>query len=130
IAERGERATVEAVTGDEAFGLFDEAAIEHRCSALIDAFVKTFARWIETEAQDTVAGESVPAFLPLLGERPFGGGRDFNRGDSLGHVVGVNGRCGGSVETHKDTVQVGRTAGLTEVAQAFPLAWLPGWGRK
>ena len=66
VAERGEGAAVCAVAGDEAFGLFDEAAIEHGGGALVDAFVEAGAWWIEAEAQDAVAGEGVAALLPLL----------------------------------------------------------------
>ena len=67
VAERGEGAAVGAVAGDEALGLFDEAAVEHGGGALVDAFVEARAWWVEAEAQDAVAGEGVAALLPLLG---------------------------------------------------------------
>src|SRR5882757_1855186 len=65
VTERGKGAAVWAVADDEAFGLFDEAAIEHRGGALVDAFVETFARGIEAETQDVIASEGVAALLPL-----------------------------------------------------------------
>src|ERR1700734_200364 len=54
VAERGEGTAVGSVAGDEAFGLFDQAAVEHRRSALIDALVKTRAGRVEAETQDAV----------------------------------------------------------------------------
>ena len=95
VSERGEGAAAFAVAGEEAFGLFDEAAIEHGCGALVDAFVETGAGWIEAEAQNAIAGEGVAALLPLLGERLICGERDFDGADDLGDVIGVDGgRCG------------------------------------
>ena len=66
VAERGERAAVAAVAFDEALGLFDQAAVEHRGGALVDALVEAGAGRVEAEAQDAVAGEGVAALLPLL----------------------------------------------------------------
>ena len=67
VTERGEGPAVCAIAGDEAFGFFDEAAVEHGSGALVDAFVELGAGWIKAETQDAIAGESVAALLPLLG---------------------------------------------------------------
>jgi hypothetical protein len=124
VAEGGEWAAVFAVAGDESFGLFDEAAIEHGGGTLVDALVKVGARWIEAKAEDAVAGESVAALLPLLGKRFVCRDRDFDGADDLGDVVCVDGCCCGGVEASEDAVQVGGTAGLGESAEAFALAGL------
>src|ERR1700722_17496548 len=58
VAEGGERTAVWAVASDEAFGLFDEAAVEHGCGALVDAFVEPGAWRVEAQAKNAVAGES------------------------------------------------------------------------
>jgi len=98
IAERGERAAVCAVSGDETFGLFDESAVEHGGGALVNALVETCAWRVETQAQDAVADESVAALLPLLSERLICGERDFDGADHFGDVVQVDGRCCVGVE--------------------------------
>ena len=108
IAERREWATASAVTGNEAFSLFNQAAVKHRCSALVDAFVETFAWRIEAETQDAIAGEGVAALLPLCGERAFCGERDFNGADYFGDIVDVNGCSRGWIETREDTMKVRR----------------------
>ena len=128
VAERGEGATLSAVTGNEAFCLFNQAAVKHRCSALVDAFVETFTWRIEAELQDAIAGEGVAAFLPLCGERALCRERDFNSADDFGNVVDVNGCCGGWIETREDTMKVCRTSGLADFAETFALAGLLGWG--
>ena len=128
VAERGEGAAVFAVAGDEAFGLFDEAAVEHGGGALVDAFVETCAWRVEAEAQDAIAGEGVAALLPLLGERFFCGEGDFDGADYFGDVVDVDG-CGcGWVEAGEEAMEVGGAAGLGEFAEAFALAGFLGRG--
>ena len=130
VAERGERAAVAAVALDEAFGLFDQAAVEHRRGALVDAFVEQRARRIEAEAQDAVAGEGIAALLPLLGERLLCGERDLDGADDFGDVVGVDG-CGcGRVEAGEDAVQIGRAVGFGALAQTFAPAGLCGRRRE
>ena len=128
VAERGEGAAVFAVAGDEALGLFDEAAVEHGGGALVDAFVETFAWGIEAETQDAIAGEGVAALLPLFGERSFCGEGDFDGADYFGDVVDVDGCCGSWVEAGEDTVEVGGATGLDEFAEAFALAGFLGRG--
>ena len=72
VAERREGAAGFAITGYEALGLFDETAVEHGGGALVDALVEKRARWIEAEAKNSIAGERVPALLPLLGHGSAG----------------------------------------------------------
>ena len=107
VAERGEGAAVGAVTGEEALGLFDEAAVgplagKHGGGALVDALVEAGAGRGEAEAQDAVAGEGVAALLPLdchgshgsaagAVMRLGGGEGDLDGADDLGDVVGVDG---------------------------------------
>ena len=45
VAKRGEWAAAFSVAGDEAFGLFDEATIEHGGGAVVDAFVEAGSGW-------------------------------------------------------------------------------------
>ena len=83
VTERGEGTAVFAVAGDESFRLLDEAAVEHGGGALVDALVEAGAGWVETEAQDAVAGEGVAALLPLFGEGLVRGEGDFDGADRL-----------------------------------------------
>jgi hypothetical protein len=61
----------------------------------------------------------------------FGCGRDgqgdFDGADDLGDVVGVDGGCGGGVETGEEAMKVGCTAGCGDLAEAFALAGFLGW---
>lgn len=130
VAERREWATVSAVAGNQAFSLFNQAAVKHRCSALVDAFVEMFAWRIEAETQDAIAGEGVAAFLPLCRERAFCGERDFNGADDFRDIVDVNGCSRGWIEAREDTMKVSSTSGLTDFAEAFALAGLLEWRRE
>jgi len=118
------------MASDEAFGLFDEPAVEHGIGALVDAFVETGARRVEAQPKDTVTGEGVSAFLPLDrhrsaaagAERLIGCERDLDGADDFGDVVGVDGGGCLGVEASKDAVEIGRAAGCGEFAKAFALA--------
>jgi hypothetical protein len=130
VAERGEGAAICSVAGDEALGFFDESAVEHRGCALVDAFVETGTWWIEAETQDTVAGEGVTALLPLLGERPLCGDRDFDGADYFGDVVDMDGSGRDWVEAREEAVQVSGATGPGEFAEAFASAGFLGRGGK
>ena len=138
VAERGERAAGLAISGDEALGLFHKSTVKHGGGALIDALVEKRAGRIQAQAQDAVAGEGVAALLPLDGHGSTLDGigalagceRDFDGAHDFGYVVGVNGCCRGLVEAGEDAVKIGGAAGGGDVAEAFSLAGLLGWGRE
>src|ERR1700677_4500398 len=98
VAERGEGTAVGAVAGDQAFGFFDEASVEHGGGALIDALVEARAGRVEPEAQNAVAGEGVAPLLPLLSEWTVSVEGDFDGSNDFCDIVGMNGRRGCSVK--------------------------------
>jgi hypothetical protein len=136
VAQGGEGAAGGAVTSDEAFGLFDEAAAEHAGGAVVDALVEAGAGRVEAEVEDAVAGEGVATLLPLDcdgstaagAERLACGEGDFDGANDFGDVVGVDGGGGGGVEPGEDAVEVGGAASGGEDAEAFALAGCLGRG--
>jgi len=121
VAERRERAAVRAIAVDQAFGFFNQAAVEHCCSALVDAVVEAGSRRVEAETQDPVAGEGIAPFLPLLREGLIRSEADFDGADDFRDVVDVDGGGCKAVQTGEEAVQVGGSAGCCEFAEAFAL---------
>jgi hypothetical protein len=126
VAERGERATVDAIAFDELRGLFHQAAIEHLGGAVVDAGIELGAGRVETEAEDAEAGERVAALLPLAGDGLARGEGDLDGADELGRVVGVDLDGGGGVEAREDAVEMGG-AGVRALAQLVAQRFMAGW---
>ena len=127
VAKRIEGAGCFAVLGDESAGFVDEAVGEHRGGAGVDAGVKAGPGRVDSDAEDTIAGERVAAGFPCLGERLAGCEADFDGADELGLVVGVDARSGSWIETAEKAVQpsgaVDCSAALEVGAGLFRALW-------
>src|SRR5271170_8008552 len=126
VTKRGEGTAVFAVAGDEALGLFDEAAVKHSGGTLVDTLIETGARWVEAKTQNPVAGEGVAALLPLLREGLLCGERDFDGANYFGDVVGVDGRSCGWIEAGEQAVNIRGAASCGDPTETLALTGLFG----
>src|SRR5208282_5258595 len=105
----------------------NQSFVKHPRGPLVDAGIKSFALWIESETQDAKAAQRFASLLPKFGHSLARGRArrqtHLDRPDHLGNVIGMNAvRCR-SVEAPQDAMQVLWAvllrAGAQFVAQLF-----------
>ena len=95
-----------AVALDQPFCFFNQAPVEHRRGALVDAVVEPLPARVKTDLQDAVSGKRVAAFLPLLRQRLLRGETNLDRANHLRHVIRVDCACCRRIEFRQPVVQV------------------------
>src|SRR5208282_227580 len=106
VSQRRERARLIAIFCEKPFRLGDQSLVKHFLRSLIDAGIKSFALWIESQTQDAKTAERFASLLPKFGHssakgpakgRPRGQAH-LDCADHLGNVMGVYAARGRSVE--------------------------------
>ena len=95
------------IGSEQSARFFDQAAVEHRRAAGVDAFVKSVAFRFETDSADSKSSKRIASSVPHYREPLARQQTNFNGPNQLGRVVGVNFRRGFGIESGKDAMEVG-----------------------